>query len=65
MPKRMWIRVGCCIAIVMVLAAGRYLRRAHWPVNVEPSPDWELTINELDVKQEQFFVRSGELRQIC
>ncbi len=61
MPKRLWVRIAAVIIVLIILIVGRSIRRDHWPVHVEPSPDWELTISELDVQREQFFVTSGEL----
>lgn len=60
--KRVFVRIGSVIAIVMLFVAGRSIRMAHWPVKVDPSPDWEPMLSELDVEREQFFVQSGALR---
>jgi len=59
MRKRAWIAITSVIALVVVIAAGRSVHEAHWPSHVDPSPDWEHTISELDAEREQFFVRSG------
>jgi pimeloyl-ACP methyl ester carboxylesterase len=58
MKKRMlYIILGLAL-LVSIPFAVKSIREAHYPINIQPSPEWEPFVSQLDVQRESFFVDS-------
>jgi len=58
MKKRIIGIVGVVAAAILIFLAVKAIRFEHYPVHVDPSPEWEPYISSLDVQRESFFVDS-------
>ena len=58
MKKRIIVIVGFFVAVILIFLAVKSIRYEHYPVHVDPSPEWEPRVSALDVQRESFFVES-------
>jgi pimeloyl-ACP methyl ester carboxylesterase len=58
MKRTLWIVFGLVIAPVLVFFAIRQIRMTHYPLPLEPSPEWEPYVSTLDAQHEALFIDS-------
>ena len=58
MKKRIFIIAGALVAAVLIFLAVRYIRYEHYPVQKDPSPEWDSRVSAMDAQREPFFVDS-------
>jgi pimeloyl-ACP methyl ester carboxylesterase len=58
MNKRLIRIIVSLLVLVGLIFAGRQIRNDHYPLPVEPSPEWEPIVSSLDAQREAFFVNS-------
>ena len=60
MKKRWILGAGGLVAAVLVFFLVRNIRQNHYPVTLEPSPNWEPYVRSLDARREQVFVQADD-----
>ena len=54
--KHVFLLIGGLALIGFAIWAGFRIKNDHFPIKVDPSPEWEPYISSLDIQREQFFV---------
>jgi uncharacterized protein len=62
MKKRILFIVLVLVLMIGIPIAGKSIREAHYPLDIQPSAEWEPSISALDVQREAFFVESDGIK---